>query len=449
MPLGAVVIVGAPNVGKSTLFNRLVRRRTAIVTAEPGATRDRLYGEIPSSGAPIRVVDTGGLTGSPGSPLESGIAAQVQAAIEEADLAIFVVDVRTGPSPVDREIATMLRRRSLPVLVVANKADSTAQEALAAEFYDLGLGDPIPVSAIHGSGIDQLLDEILVRLHRPGVPQPMGPVEPPAPSVRVALVGRPNVGKSSLLNRLLGEERHLVSELPGTTRDPVDTLLVRGQRRYVLVDTAGIRRKGRVHHESEILAVQRAEAAIRRCDVAVLVLDASEGFAAQDAHIAGYALEARKPIVVAVNKWDVLDQREEKAKEWSLTIRERLKFLRNAPVIFVSAATSQRVAKILDLVDTMHAAAGIRVPTPELNRWLQRAAHRERSSPAVGRSVRLLYTTQTGTHPPRFVIFCSDPQRVHFSLRRQLENSLRAEFGFGGAAIRLQFRGRRAEAGRG
>ncbi len=439
MPL--VVIVGAPNVGKSTLFNRLVRRRHAIVTAQPGMTRDRLYGVVDQGERPFRIVDTGGLTPRTEAPFAREIERQAEAALGEAALVLFVVDARAGATALDREIGELLRRRSLPLLLIANKVDTPAQEPLVHQLHELGLGDPLPVSAEHGLGLPELLDRIEAELGQEEVTPAVS--EPDDEAIRVAIVGRPNVGKSSLLNVLLGEERVLVSELPGTTRDAVDTLLELEGRRYVLVDTAGLRRRGRPREAAERYSVNRAQKSIERADVVVLVIDASEQFAAQDAHIAGYVQDARRPMIVAVNKWDLIEDREQRAKDWTETIRHRLRFAKEVPLVLISARTGQRVLRILDLADELHACAGRRVPTGELNRWLQRVARRERGAPAGGGSVNLLYATQTGVHPLRFVLFCSDARRVHFSLRRQLTNSLRETFGLGAAPIQLHFRSRR------
>ena len=439
MPPPLVAIVGAPNVGKSTLFNRLVGRRHALVTDEPGVTRDRLYGLARGTVTPFRVVDTGGLSPGLEVPFGREIERQAEAALAEARVVLFVVDARAGLSALERELATRLRRRGTPVLLVANKVDVPSLEALAHEFSELGLGEPVPISAEHGDGVDELIDRIEPLLAG-GAPAAELPA---AGAVRVAIVGRPNVGKSSLLNRLLGEERVMVSDVPGTTRDAVDTELEVQGRRYVLVDTAGIRRKGAVREGAETLSVVLARRSIERADVVVLVLDGSQPLTAQDTHIAGYATEAHKPVVVAVNKWDLVPEREAAAKAWEREVRSRLRFVKQVPMVLVSARTGQRVLSLLDQVDRLHEAAGRRVPTPELNRWLQEVARSERDSPARGRSVRLLYATQTGVRPPRFVLFCNDPERVHFSLRRHLENSLRERFGFGAAPLRLVFRSRR------
>jgi GTP-binding protein len=331
------------------------------------------------------------------------------------------------------------------VLLVANKIDGPAQDDAVHELHDLGLGEPFGVSAEHARGIDELLAAIEARL-----PQAAEDTddEAPAEAIKVAIVGRPNVGKSSLLNRLVGEERMMVSDLPGTTRDAVDTMLTIRDRSYLLVDTAGMRRKGRLHEAAESLSFMRARQAIERADVVVLVLDGSEPIAAQDTHIAGYAVDASRPIVVAINKWDLVEEREDKAKDWEQEMRERLRFVKEVPFVLVSAKSGQRVAKILDRVDELFADASKRVPTPALNTWLQEEAVKERRAPAKGGSVRLFYATQTGIRPPRFVVFCNEARRLHFSLRRHLENSLRERFGFGAAPLRLTFRSRRERAAR-
>jgi len=436
-----VAIVGAPNVGKSTLFNRLVGRRTAIVTDEPGMTRDRLYGEVRRGERPFRLVDTGGLTPSTAAPFAREIARQAEAAMSESALILFVVDARAGITAVEREVADGLRRKAVPILLVANKIDSPKVEQLVHDLFELGLGDPVPVSAEHGLGVEELLARIAERIG----PGPAEGAEPGAEgdARRVAIVGRPNVGKSSLLNRLVGEERVLVSEIPGTTRDSIDTLLVRGERSYLLIDTAGIRRRGRVQRPAERFSVARARGNIERCDVAVLVLDATESFAAQDAHVAGYIHDAHKPMVVAVNKWDLVEGREDQAKRWLDTVRRRIKFARQAPLLLISAKTGQRVSRILELVDGLWEAANRTIATPELNRWLQEVAAPAMQAPVRGGSLRLFYVTQTGVRPPSFLVFCNDTRLVHFSFRRRLENSLRDRFDMGGAPVRFAFRSRR------
>jgi GTP-binding protein len=442
--LPLVAIVGAPNVGKSTLFNRLVKKRAALVTDQPGVTRDRIYGIVGDGERPFRIVDTGGLRWD-GVAFGREILLQAEAALVEAKLVLFVVDGRLGATALDAEVGSFLRRRGAKVLLVANKVEGPAQDDALHELHSLGLGEPFGVSAEHARGIDELLAAIESRL-----PLASDASDEPAPDdpIKVALVGRPNVGKSSLLNRLVGEERMLVSDIPGTTRDAVDTMLTSQGRRYLLVDTAGMRRRGRLDEAVESLSVMRARQAIERSDVVVLVLDGSEPIAAQDTHIAGYAVDASRPIVVAINKWDLVENRKDRAQEWEQEMRERLRFVKEVPFVLVSAKSGQRVAKILDRVDELFADAGKRVPTPALNTWLQEEAAKERRAPAKGGSVRLFYATQTGIRPPRFVVFCNEARRLHFSLRRHLENSLRERFGFGAAPLRLTFRSRRERAAR-
>jgi GTP-binding protein len=441
MPLPLVAIVGAPNVGKSTLFNRLVRERRALVAPEPGVTRDRLYGEVRDAPVPFRLVDTGGIVPRGDLPLAREVERQAAFALDEAVVLLFVVDSRAGATSVEHDLATMLRRRGQPVLLVANKVDVPAQEAGAAALGELGMGEPIAVSAEHGLGIDELLDAIAERIAASGAGG-TAEDEDEDDAIDVAIVGRPNVGKSSLVNRLVGEERMVVSEIPGTTRDSVDTLLERDGRRYRLIDTAGLRRSGRVERGVESLSVGRTRRNVEACDVAILMLDATEELAAQDTHVAGLVRDAYKPMVVAVNKWDLVPERERAAKDWEDRIRTRLRFAKEVPMVLVSAATGQRLTRLLDLVDEVHRAAGIQVPTSELNRWL---GDQELARPegAPRSALRLYYATQTGTHPPRFVLFCNDPRKAHFSARRQIENALRQRFGFGPAPIRLHWRARR------
>ncbi len=439
MSAPVVAIVGAPNVGKSTLFNRLVGGRRAIVGDEPGVTRDRIYGEVRDARPSFVVVDTGGLTLNDELPLARAIEAQARAALAEAGLVLFVVDARAGATALDHEIASMLRRLGGRPLLVANKVDGPAARPHADELYALGLGPPIDVSAEHGRGIEELVAAITDRLPPPGTQ-----ADRPA-AIGLAIVGRPNVGKSSLVNRLLGEERVLVGERPGTTRDAIDALLeVRG-RRYRIVDTAGLRRPGKIQREVERVSALKARQNIERADVAVLVLDASEPLVAQDAHVAGHILAAFKPLVVVLNKWDLVQDREAQVKVWEERIRRKLRFTHGAPLAFVSARTGQRVLKILDLADQVHAASGVRVPTQRLNRWLQEhPASGAVTGSAEGPGLRLMYATQVGVHPPSFLLFCNDPARAPASTRRHIENSLRASFGLGPAPIRLEFRGRRA-----
>jgi len=443
--LPLVAIVGAPNVGKSTLFNRLVRGREAIVTDQPGVTRDRQYREVEEGDVRFRVVDTGGMT--PGS--EEGFAAEIghqaRVAIDEADVVLFLVDARCGINAVDQEIASRLRRIQVPLLLVANKTESAKRDANLLEFHELGLGDPISISAEHGEGISALLDHVLDELRQ----LPQKPEDDPSDDeaedrpLRLAIVGRPNVGKSSLLNRLVGEQRVVVSEIPGTTRDAIDTLLTVGDRRYLLVDTAGMRRRGRVERGIERHSVGRAQNNIERCDVTILVLDADAGFGSQDAHIAGYVRDAFRPVILAVNKWDLISEREQAVKTWEDTLETRLKFLKGAPSCFISALSGQRVFRLLEMADRLHQTGGKEVTTVKLNRWLQVAAGPHFGGRSGSLGARFYYATQTGIRPPRFRIFCNDPRKIHFSTQRQLENGLRETFGFSGVPLRIDYKRRR------
>jgi GTP-binding protein len=435
-----IAIVGAPNVGKSTLFNRLAGRRRALVTDEPGMTRDRMYASVEDVPRPFRIVDTGGLAPDPDAAFAREIERQVAIALAEADVVLFVVDARAGATAADLELADRWRRLGRPVLLVANKVDSDALELRMHELGRLGLGVPLGVSAEHGRGIEELVEEIQVALGE--VPALAVAAEDRNGPIGLAIVGRPNVGKSSIFNRLVGSERAIVSDVPGTTHDAIDTLLRVGDRDYRLIDTAGLRRPGRVEHAAERFSAARARENIAGCDVALLVLDASSGFVAQDGHVAGHVLEAYKPMVVAVNKWDLVEERESAAKAWETEIRHRLRFAGPVPLVLVSARTGQRVQRVLDLARAAHEAAGIRVPTPVLNRWLREQVAGDPSAPPPRGHLRLLYAAQTGTHPPTFLLFCNDPAHAHVSIRRQLANSLRARFGFGSTPIRLRFRAR-------
>lgn len=435
-----VALVGRPNVGKSTLFNRMVGRRVAIVEDLPGTTRDRLYGEYDWRGRIVAVADTGGIVPQAGEDIAASVFDQAQVAIEEADVIVFVVDSRAGIMPVDAEIAELLRRAAKPILLVANKVDNVRQEARALEFHALGLGDPVSVSAERGLGVGDLLDDIN-RLLPPGHEEEENPEE-----TRIALVGRPNVGKSSLVNKLLGEERTVVSEVPGTTRDAVDTPLQYQGHSVVLVDTAGIRRRGKIGHGIEKFSVLRAFRAIDRADVAVLVIDATEPVAAQDAHVAGFVLEEAKGLVVAVNKWDLVEKESNTMARYEKMLREHFKFLPYVPIIFISARTGQRVQQILDVALSIHRERQRRVPTALLNETVRRAFAEFPPPSRGGKLLKLLYITQVSVDPPTFVAKVNDPELVHFSYRRFLENRLREKFGFFGTPIRIHFRGRGREA---
>jgi GTP-binding protein len=433
-----LAIVGRPNVGKSTLFNRLVGRRQALVRDVPGVTRDRLYGLVAFEQWQATVVDTGGFDPASDEPLIDAVRRQVLAAVDEADLVLFVVDARAGLTPLDHDIATALRRSGRPVLVVANKVEEDAQTPALGEIYALGFGAPLPVSAEHGRGVAEMLEAARAR-----VPASTSDVEEVAahglaPPIAVAIVGRPNVGKSSLVNALLGAERVLVHAEPGTTRDAVDTPFTYRGRRYVLIDTAGIRRKGRVTEPLEKLAVVMALRSLERCRVAVVLLDATEGVTAQDAHIAGYANEAGRATVVAVNKWDLVPPGMVRRAEVVEQIRDRLPFLDYAPVCFTSAATREGLRELFDLIDRVAAEAGRRVPANDARDVLRQAIARRPVS-LGGAPLTVQSAAQVGVAPPIFAVRVNRPD-VHFSYERYLVNSLRRAFEFTGSPIRLVFR---------
>ncbi|MBI4509861.1 MAG: ribosome biogenesis GTPase Der [Deltaproteobacteria bacterium] len=445
-----VAIVGRPNVGKSTLFNRLVGGRPALVEDEPGVTRDRRYGEAEFGGRKFRVVDTGGLDpAAETGAITAGIHRQAQRAIEEADLIVFVADARDGVTRTDRDVATLLRRSRRPVLVAANKVDGAAQEVLAAEIYELGLGEVIPVSAVHGRGARELLDEILARLPDESTRPPSAPEEEVVEgTIRVAFVGRPNVGKSSLVNRLLGEDRVLVHDQPGTTTDPVDTLFEYQGQDYVLVDTAGIRKRARVEKPTEKLASAMALSQIARSDVAALVIDAELGPSDQDAKIGGAIEEAGRAVMIVVNKSDLLGtgrKAEDAERELRKRIRDELPFLSFAPIRFVSAKSGRGVADLIADATTCYHEHGKRITTAQLNRFFRETCETHPPPTFRGKAVRIYYLTQPAAHPPTFVLWANRPELVHYGYRRFLMNRLREQFGFQGTPVRIVTR-RRARA---
>jgi GTP-binding protein len=444
--LPLVAIVGRPNVGKSTLFNRLVGGRPALVENEPGVTRDRRYGQADFGGHHFQVVDTGGLDpGAEKGVIGAGIHRQAERAITEADLIVFLVDARDGLTPVDREVAMMLRRAGRPVLVCANKVDSAAQETLTAEIFQLGLGEVYGVSATHGRGVRELLDAILGLL--PPVPKGEDTPDPeatPAPeeakAIRIAFVGRPNVGKSSLVNRLLGEERVLVHDRPGTTTDPVDTPFEFQDRAYVLCDTAGIRKKARIEAPTEKIAVSMALGQIGRADVAVLVIDAEQGPSEQDAKIAGAIEEAGRAVVIAFNKSDLLptgSRGEASEKKLVSKFGDVLRFLPFAELRFISAKTGSGVGELIAAATRAYDEAGRRVATSELNRFFAEVCEEHPPPTFRGKAVRIYYLTQATVHPPTFILWANRPELVHYAYRRFLSNQLRVRYGFAGTPVRI------------
>jgi GTP-binding protein len=435
--LPIVALVGRPNVGKSTLFNRLVGRPQAIVEDAPGTTRDRNYGETIWNDKPFLVVDTGGIDFSTDQDMSRAIRRQAEAAIEEADVIVFLVDARQGLTAMDHDVADQLRRGKSPVILAANKADSDARRLDSAEFFALGIGEPIAISGMNGINIGDLLDVVAELL-------PQVEETPPDSAARITLVGRPNVGKSSLLNAILQEDRALVSPIPGTTRDSTDTEVDFEGRRVILVDTAGIRKRGHIDAGVEKYSVMRAMRAISRAHVTVLVVDATEPVTAQDAHIAGYAWEAGKGLVIVVNKWDLVVPKDEYTiLAYTERIRRELHFTHEAPMLFTSALTRQRVRRILELAMTVRDERLKRVSTGQLNATIQEALRKHQPMSSSGSLFKLRYVTQAEVDPPTFVFFVNDPALLHFSYKRFLENQLREQFGFTGTAIRLHFRSSR------
>ena len=422
-----VVIVGRPNVGKSTLFNRITRQRRSIVGDEPGITRDRIHGEAEHDGRHFELIDTGGIVVSDADYIPSQILAQAQIALEKASHVIFLVDGRSEITASDRELASMLRKLGKPVTLVVNKADTGAKDSLVHDFYSLGIKDIFPVSSEHGLGIQELLDHITE-----GFPEAED--AEPTPGIKVAIIGRPNVGKSTLLNALTGEERAIVSPIAGTTRDAVDETVDYDGTHFVFVDTAGIRRKGKTKLMAEKLSVVMARRNIRLADIVIVVMDASEGFVALDATIAGYAHEGGRPVILVINKWDTTTSGNRKVFEQD--VRDRLKFLEYAPLVFMSALHRSGITDLLDLIKRVNESAFHRVTTGELNRFVETLHFEER---------KILYITQASIRPPSFILFTDKAGDMHFSHERYLTNQLRERFGFEGTPIHLKIRGRTAK----
>jgi GTP-binding protein len=461
--LPSLVIVGRPNVGKSTLFNRLTGTRRSIVTNEPGITRDRIYGTAEWRGRSIEVVDTGGIVPDDKALIPQEILRQAHVAIDKAALLVLVVDSQAGITPLDQELARLLRTTGKPFVVAANKVDATSQETNAAVFH--GIGVPVfPIAAEHGTGVDDLLDAALAETQAAET----GEEEQEPDAVEVAIIGRPNVGKSTLLNRMVGEERSIVSPVPGTTMDTVDTEVSRDGRLYRFVDTAGIRRKGKTNLVAEKLSVVMARRGLERADVALLIVDGEQGVTQGDAQIASYAEESGRSVVIVMNKWDLAAEAARKSSErdaatakgrskraagekhkfdeldkgrllfdYEKMVRQKLKFLSYAPIVFLSAKTGERANKLYPLIDQVAAARKRRIPTPELNRWLKEEVDLQRGTTPKARPVRIYYITQAKTAPPTFLIFTNQKQPLHFSYERFLENQLRAKFTFVGTPVRF------------
>ncbi len=441
MSRNIVVLVGRPNVGKSTLFNRLTRSRRALVHDLPGVTRDRIIAEAEGpEGVPVTVVDTGGLLLEGGDAFVPLIRAQAESALRSASVAVLLLDGATGPVPEDQEIAQYLRALEVPVVPVVNKADRADVNLQSHEFFRLGLGEPVPVSGEHGIGIDELWDALAPYL---GIDeQPEEGVEDDEDSCHVAIIGRPNVGKSSLLNRVVGEERVLVSEIPGTTRDVVDVVLQRGERTYRFVDTAGIRRKGRTDRGPEVLSVVMARRQIERAHVCVLVIDVTEGITRQDAHIAGYAWDGGRALAIGINKWDLVDDRAERRAEILDQIAQGMKFVRDTPVLFFSAKTGSRVDRLLPIIDALSQRHRAKLPSAELNRAVRAAWDHQPPTGTRRQEPKLFYATQVNSSPPTVRLFTNLSEAVHFSYLRYIENSMRAAFDLSGVPLRVTIKGR-------
>lgn len=428
-----VAIVGRQNVGKSTLLNRLAGKRIAIVADMPGTTRDRVFADITWQDKSFTLVDTGGLEVQPSSAISSGVKEQVQTAITEADVIIFLVDSEAGIVPADLEVAGMLRRSSKPIILAANKSDNPKRESQAVEFYEMGLGEPLAISAYHGRGTAGLLDRV-------GALLPPQEPEIAAGAVKLAIVGRPNVGKSTLLNSLLGEERAIVDKTPGTTHDAVNTLLDFGGKSVILIDTAGIRRRGRWGKGVERYSVIRALRAIDEADIVLLVLDATELLTSQDEHIAGYIQQAAKGVILVVNKWDLAVNQD--MNETSNYIRKKLKFMSYAPVVYTSAQFGQGVDRVMPQAFEVYDERQKRIATTEVNGLVQQAVAAHNLPRKGKKQLKILYATQAEVNPPTFVFFVNDPKLIHFSYQHYLENRLRQAFGFAGTPLRFVFKTR-------
>ena len=430
-----VEIVGRPNVGKSMLFHRLVGQRLSIVEDTPGVTRDRLYAECEWCGRKFDIVDTGGIEPMTDSEILLFMREQAQIAINAADVIVLVTDIRTGVTAADKDVANMLLRSRKPVVLAVNKADSTgAEDPALYEFYSLGLGDPIAVSAVHGHGTGDLLDEC-VRYF------PEAEEEDEEPDyVKVAVIGKPNVGKSSLINRILGEKRLIVSNVAGTTRDAVDTLFENETGKFMFIDTAGIRRKSKVDEKIEKFSVMRAQLAIERADVCLIMIDARDGVTEQDTKIAGLAHEAGKASIIVVNKWDLVDKETGTMEKMRKDIMRDLSFMSYAPIVFISAMTGQRTDRLFELINFANDQSHMRITTGMLNNVLADAQARVQPPTDKGRRLKIYYMTQTGICPPNFVIFCNSRELFHFSYQRYIENQIRAVFGLEGTPIRIVIR---------
>ncbi|AGA58000.1 GTPase Der [Thermobacillus xylanilyticus] len=426
-----VAIVGRPNVGKSTIFNRIIGDRLAIVEDKPGVTRDRIYGTSEWNGKTFSIVDTGGIEIDAGDEIMRSVRAQAELAIDEADTIVFMVDGKAGLTHADEEVARLLFRSGKPVVVAVNKVDNPGRIDSIYEFYSLGFGDPIAISGSHGTGISDLLDRVVEALPEPSEEEYDDDV------IRVALIGRPNVGKSSLVNAILGEERVIVSDVAGTTRDAIDTPFEKDGRKFVLIDTAGMRKRGKIYETTEKYSVLRSLKAIERSDVVLVLINAEEGIIEQDKHIAGYAHEAGKASVLVVNKWDAVEKDDKTMRQFELRIRDQFQFMSYAPIVFLSAKTKQRLHRLLPVVEHVAEQHAMRVQTHLLNDIVADAVAVNPPPTDKGKRLRINYATQVAVKPPTIVLFVNDPELMHFSYSRYLENKIREAFAFEGTPLRI------------
>ena len=431
-----VTIVGRPNVGKSTLFNRIAGKRISITEDTPGVTRDRIYAECEWLDNYFTLIDTGGIEPNTTDTIFAQMRIQAEVAIEMADVVLFMVDGKEGVTAADTEVAQMLRKAKKEIILVVNKMDRFVNEDSVYEFYNLGLGDPIPISSAEALGIGDLLDEIISKFNG------KMDTKEEEDSIKIAVIGKPNAGKSSIINRIIGEERVIVSDIPGTTRDAIDTKFERNSKKYTLIDTAGIRKKSKVLESVEKYSVLRAFTAVERADICVLVIDADKGVTEQDIRIAGYSHDSNKGMVIVVNKWDLIEKDNSTFKEFTEEIRQKLAYASYAPILTVSALTGQRVNKILEVVDEIYSFRNLRISTGVLNDILTEAVLMNQPATVKGKRLKIYYGTQVAVNPPKFLIFVNDKEIVHFSYERYIENKIREAFEYKGTPIIIEFRNR-------
>ncbi len=433
MPSHIVAIIGRPNVGKSTLFNRILGLREAIVHDTPGVTRDRKYGEAEWVGKHFTIIDTGGYVPASDDVFERAIREQAAVAIEEADSIVFVVDAMEGITPLDKEIANILRQSNKPVLLTVNKVDSAKREAYMAEFYALGLGDPVGISALGGRDVGDFLDRVTGEIRKPAR-------QARATRLRIAIVGKPNVGKSSLVNALLGKQRQVVTPIAGTTRDPVDSILHYQGEEIVLVDTAGLRKRSRITESVEFFSTLRTLRSLEHSDIAIVLMDAVQGVDKQDLQIVEAAMQRFRPVIIAVNKWDLVEKETNTSRDYESVIQKKLGVYDFIPVVFISALTKQRIARVVDLAKKMHAEQARRISTSALNNTLIPEIQRTPPRSSSPKEIKIKYVTQVKSTPPMFAFFCNEPTLVQESYRRYLDHRIRAHFGFDGIPLRIVFK---------